>query len=61
MEGATISVKITEAVTLDSDGIFVGRIADKSSQTITVVVSADGYDDVTTVFDLSGLNCEAAG
>ena len=58
MPDAEISVKITDAVTLDEDGIFVGRIADKDSQTITVVVSADGYDDVTKVFTLTDLICD---
>ena len=55
--GASISVKITNPVTLDEDGIFVGRIADKSTQTITVVASKAGYASDTKVFDLSGLTC----
>lgn len=57
---ATISVKVTNPVTLDEDGIAVLRIADKNSQTITVVVSVDGYDDVTKEFTLSDLICEDA-
>ena len=44
--------------TLDDDGILIARVADKDSQTITVVASADGYDDVTKVYSLSGLMCE---
>lgn len=56
----TITVKITNPVTLDSDGIFVGKIADKSSQTITVVASKTGLPSVTRTFTLSGLTVEAA-
>ena len=55
-----ISVKITNPVNLDADGIFVGRIADKNLQTITVVASATGYETVTKVYDLSGLTCDAS-
>ncbi|MBO7452143.1 MAG: hypothetical protein J6U54_17580 [Clostridiales bacterium] len=43
---------------LDDDGLLVARVADKDSQTITVVASAEGYDDVTKVYDLSGLICD---
>lgn len=56
-EDVTITVKVTNPVTLDDDGNIVLRIADKDSQTITVVASKDGYDDVTKVYDLSGLTC----
>ena len=56
----TITVKITNPVTLDSDGIFVGKIANKSSQTITVVASKTGLPSVTRIFTLSGLTVEAA-
>lgn len=56
-EDVTITIKITNPVTLDADGNFVGRIADKSTQTITVVASKDGYNDVTKVYSLNGLNC----
>lgn len=56
----TITVKITNPVTLDSDGIFVGKIANKSSQTITVVASKTGLPSVTRTFTLSGLTVEAA-
>lgn len=58
VDDATISVKITNPVTLDPDGIFVGRIRDKDSQTITVVASKEGYESVTKVYNLSGLICE---
>ena len=44
--------------TLDEDGILIARVADKDSQTITVVASKDGYDDVTKVYDLGGLIVE---
>ena len=57
-EDAVISVKVTNPVILDDDGIAVLRIADKSSQTITVVASVDGYEDVTKEFSLSDLICE---
>lgn len=59
LEDAVITVKVTNPVTLDDDGIAVLRIADKSSQTVTVVASKEGYDSVTRVFDLSELDCEA--
>ena len=57
--GVTITAKITNPVTLDADGDFVGRIADKSTQTITVVASKEGYADVTKVYSLTGLTCES--
>jgi hypothetical protein len=58
VEDVTITVKVTNPVTLDDDGIAVLRIADKSSQTITVVASKEGYTSVQKVFGLSGLTCE---
>ena len=58
VEDVTITVKVTNPVTLDDDGIAVLRIANKDSQTITVVASKDGYASVEKVFDLSGLTCE---
>lgn len=60
VEGVSISVKVTKAVTLDSDGDIVLRIANKDSQTVTVVASKEGYDSVTKVFGLSGLTVESA-
>lgn len=59
IDDVTITVKVTNPVTLDDDGIAVLRIADKSSQTVTVVASKEGYDSVTRVFDLTGLDCES--
>ena len=55
---ATIVVTLDDSVTLDSDGRIVLRIADKDSQTITVVASKDGYDSVTKVFSLSSLTVD---
>lgn len=55
---AVISVKVTNPVTLDDDGIAVLRIADKNLQTITVVASVDGYDDIIKEFSLDELVCE---
>lgn len=54
---AEITVTITNPVTLDADGILVGRIADKDSQTITVVASKAGYTSATKVYTLDGLVC----
>lgn len=56
---STISVKVTNPVTLDEDGDVILRIADKDSQTITVVASATGYESVTEVYTLTGLTLES--
>lgn len=57
-EGATITVEIiggsSGAVTLDSDGLWVGRIAN-NLQSIQVVATKDGKS-VTQNYSLSGLN-----
>ena len=58
VDDVTLTVTITNPVTLDPDGILVGRIRDKDSQTITVVASKEGYESVTKVYDLSGLICD---
>lgn len=55
VEDVTIKVTVTNPVTLDEDGDVVLRIADKSTQTITVVASADGYESATKEFSLTGL------
>lgn len=55
---AMIVVTLDDSVTLDFDGRIVLRIADKDSQTITVVASKDGYDSVTKVFSLSSLTVD---
>lgn len=57
-DSAVIEVTVTNPVVLDEDGIAVLRIADKDSQTITVVASVDGHEDITRVFTLDGLTCE---
>lgn len=57
-DDVTITVTVTNPTVLDSDGIVVLRIADKDSQTITVVASKEGYDSVTKVYDLTELVCE---
>lgn len=59
-EGVTIKATMSKTSTLDSDGIAVFRVADKDSQTLTVVASKDGYDSVTKTFSLSGLTVETA-
>ncbi|MBR6045754.1 MAG: hypothetical protein IKP95_12860 [Ruminococcus sp.] len=59
-DGATITVTVTNPVTLDDDGIVVLRVADKDTQTVTISASKEGYDTVTKVYSLSGLTCEAA-
>lgn len=59
--GATITVKVTNPVTLDADGIVVLRIADKSTQTVTVVASKEGYTTATKVYSLVSLTTESAG
>ena len=56
-----ITVTVTNPSVLDSDGIIVLRIADKNSQTVTVVAEADGYEKTTRVFTLNGLNCLTDG
>ena len=48
-------------VTLDADGILISRIVDKSSQTIKVVASKQGYDSVTKIYTLTGLTLEEQG
>lgn len=44
--------------TLDPDGILITHVADKDSQTITVVASAEGYQSTTKVYNLTGLICD---
>lgn len=58
---ATITVKVTNPVTLDEDRTAVLRIADKDSQTITVVASAEGYATTTQIYRLNNLICETEG
>lgn len=57
-EGATVTSTTNDrTVTLDSDGILITRITDKSSQTITFVASKEGYSDSSKTFVLSDLTC----
>lgn len=56
-----ITVTVTNPSTLDDDGTIVLRIADKDSQIVTIVASAEGYKSVTRQFELRGLTCETAG
>ena len=58
VEGVTITAKMDNTSTLDTDGIAVFRVRDKSSQTLTIVASKDGYDSVTKTYSLTGLTCE---
>ena len=58
--GVTITVTVTNPTTLDEDGNVVLRIADKSTQTVTIVASKEGYDSVTKTYSLTGLTCNVA-
>jgi hypothetical protein len=57
-QDAKITVKITDPVVLDADRIFVGRIANKDAQTITITAEKEGFTTVTKVYSLAGLICE---
>jgi len=57
-DGVTITATMDNTSTLDADGIGVFRVRDKSSQTLTIVASKEGYDSVTKVYSLSDLICE---
>lgn len=59
--GSKITVTVTNPSVLDADGIIVLRIADKDSQTVTVVAEKDGYQTARKVFSLTGLTLEPAG
>jgi len=58
VEDATITFTITNPSVLDADGIIVGQIADKDTQTITVKAEKEGYVPVTKVYTLSDLVCQ---
>ena len=58
VEGVTITAKMDNTSTLDEDGIGVFRVRDKSTQTLTIVASKEGYDSVTKTYTLRGLTCE---
>ena len=53
--GAEIQVTMSRTVTLEADGNCVARVADKETQTITVVASKPGCDSATVVFALDEL------
>ena len=57
VEDVTITVTVNQESVLDPDGICVCYIGDKDSQTIKVVASKEGYEDVEKVYGLSGLTC----
>lgn len=54
IEGATVTVTVTNPSTLDSDGIIVLRIADKDTQTVTITATKDDKS-VTKVYSLTDL------
>ena len=56
--GATVTVTVTNPVTLDEDMTAVLRIADPSTQTITVSASKSNFTTTTRVYSLKGLVCE---
>lgn len=58
VDGVTITATMDNTSTLDADGIAVFRVRDKSTQTLTIVASKDGYDSVTKVYSLTDLTCE---
>ena len=58
---ATIKVTLTNESTLDESGDIVLRIADKDTQTITVVASKAGLVPVTKTYSLTGLTCLEEG
>lgn len=55
VEDVTITVTVNQESVLDPDGICVCYIGDKDSQTVKVVASKEGYEDVEKVYGLSGL------
>lgn len=57
VDDVTIKAGADNLATLDEDGNIIIRIADKNSQTITVVASKEGCRDVTYEYDLTGLTC----
>lgn len=65
IEGATITSEVVGGVhgpvTLDEDGIVISRITDKSSQTIHIVASKEGYEDSSVTLDLGQLVLESQG
>lgn len=62
--GSTITCELiggtTGPVTLDPDGINITRITNKSTQTIKVVASKEGYTDTVRYLSLKGLTLTPA-
>lgn len=59
--GATVTVKLGEETIAATEGVYyIGRVANKDSQTITITGAKEGYDSVTKVYSLAGLICESA-
>lgn len=54
-DGVTLKAGADNLSTLDETGDVIIRIAAKDSQTVTVVASKEGYEDVTKEYDLTGL------
>lgn len=54
----TITAKINQITTLDSDGIAVFHVVDKTKK-LVVTASKNGYASVTKEYDLSGLTLES--
>lgn len=63
VDGVTLVAEVVNGtsgpVTLDSDGILISRIVDKSTQIIKVVASKEGCESVTKTYLLTGLTLEA--
>ena len=57
--GVTITAKAKNTVTLDSDGILVLRVTDKS-RTISFTASKAGYPSVTKKFTIGGMTLTPA-
>lgn len=63
-EGSTITCELINGVhgptTLDADGLCIFRIANKSTQTIKVVASKEGYTDTVRYLSLKHLGLTPA-
>lgn len=63
-EGSTITCELiggtTGPVTLDPDGINITRVTNKSTQTIKVVASKEGYSDTVRYISLKRLTLTPA-
>ena len=65
-EDATVTIQliggavVRDPVTLDSDMNAVLRISDPTNQKLKVVVTKNGYEDLTKIYKLGGLTCDPA-